>query len=115
MQYYQNTGLSSAQLAWSSPTLAKGVIPQSQLYPRAPASLSLIGVLAGSGVQLQVDGLPGKDYILQASTDLKHWTALQTNVAVPDPNVSLPTNLTFFVDLAATNFPARFYRVLERP
>ena len=43
------------------------------------------------GLQLQVNGLPGKDYILQASTNFKNWTALQTNVAVPNPSVSLPT------------------------
>jgi hypothetical protein len=115
MQYYQNTGASSAQLAWSSPNTAKSIVPQSQLYPQSPARLWLLGVPAVTGVQLQVNGLPGKDYILQASTDLKNWTALQTNLAVPDPNVSLPTNLTFFVDLKATNFPSRFYRVLQRP
>jgi hypothetical protein len=115
MQYYQNTGLSSAHLAWSSPSIAKSIVPQSQLYPQSPARLSLIGVPAGGGVQLRVNGLPGKDYILKASTDLKNWTALQTNLAVPDPNVSLPTNLTFFVDLTATNFPSRFYRVLQQP
>jgi hypothetical protein len=115
MEYYQDTGPSSAQLAWSSPNVAKNVIPQSQLYPQSPARLSLSGVPAGSGVQLQVNGLLGKDYILQASTNLKNWVALQTNLAVPDPNVSLPTNLTFFVDLTATNFPARFYRVLQQP
>jgi len=68
-----------------------------------------------TGVQVQVDGLPGKDYILQASTNLKNWTALQTNIAVPDPSVVLPTNLTFFVDLTAANLPSRFYRVLQQP
>jgi hypothetical protein len=115
MQYYQNLGTSWAHLSWSSPSLGKGVIPQSQLYPRSPARLSLLGVAPGSGVQIQVDGLPGKDYILQASTNLKNWTALRTNFAVPAPSVALPTNRTFFVDLAATNFPSRFYRVLQRP
>jgi hypothetical protein len=115
MEYYEDTGVSSAQLAWSSPSTTMSVIPQSQLYPQSPAGLTLIGVQAGSGVRIQVDGLPGKGYILQSSRDLKHWTALQTNLAAPDPNVSLPTNLTFFVDLTATNFPSRFYRVLQQP
>lgn len=115
MQYYQNLGPAAAHLSWSSPSLGKEVIPQSQLYPQAPAHLSLLGIPAASGVKLQVDGLPGKDYILQTSTNLKNWTALQTNFAVPDPSISLPTNLTFFVDLTATNFPSRFYRVLQRP
>jgi hypothetical protein len=114
MEFYQNGGSAEAHLAWSSPSTTKRIIPQSQLYPRAPASVSFISGPA-RGVQLEVNGLPGKDYILQASTDLKSWTALQTNLAVPDPNVSLPTNLTFFVDLKATNFPSRFYRVLQQP
>jgi hypothetical protein len=115
MQYYQNAGDSWAHLAWSSPSLGKGAIPQSQLYPRSPARLSLFGAPAGDGLKIRVDGLPGKDYILQASSNLKTWTALQTNFAVPDPSAVVPTNLTFFVDLTATNFPSRFYRVLQRP
>jgi hypothetical protein len=115
MEYFQNLGPAAAHLSWSSPSLGKTVVPQSQLYPRSPAHLSLLGRPPGSGVQVQVDGLPGKDYILQASANLKNWTALKTNFAVPDPSVALPTNLTFFVDLTATNFPARFYRVLQGP
>jgi hypothetical protein len=115
MEFYQNGTTPSAQLAWSSPSTTRRIIPQSQLYPRSPARLSLLGVPAKSGVKLQVNGLPGKGYILQASTDLKSWTGLQTNLAVPDPSVALPTNLTFFVDLKVTNFPSRFYRVLQQP
>jgi hypothetical protein len=90
-----------------------GTIPKTQLYPRAPAILSVLGGPKG-GLQIQVNGLPGKDYILQASSNLKNWTALRTNVAVPNPKVSLPTNLTFFVDFTATNFSSRFYRVLQQ-
>src|SRR5439155_13906250 len=115
MQFYQYGTSPLAQLAWSSPSTSKRIIPQTQLYPRAPARLSLMGHPSGNGVQIQVNGLPGKDYILQASTNLKNWTALKTNFAVPDPNVSLPTNLTFFVDVTAANFPSRFYRVLQQP
>jgi hypothetical protein len=114
MEFYQNEASPSAQLAWSSPSTTKRIIPQSQLYPQAPAAVSFLSPPVG-GVQLQVNGLPGKDYILKASTDLHNWTALHTNLAVPDPNLSLPTNLTFFVDLTATNFPSRFYRVLQQP
>jgi len=113
MQYYQNGASPSAQLAWSSPSTTKRIIPQSQLYPRAPATVSIIGSPVGSRIQIQVNGLPGKDYILQSSANLKNWTALKTNFAVADPSVVLPTNLTFFVDTTATNFPAKFYRVLQ--
>jgi len=33
MEYYENGGGAVAQLAWSSPTVTKSIIPQSQLYP----------------------------------------------------------------------------------
>jgi len=115
MEFYQNGASPAAYLAWSSPSTTKRIIPQSQLYPHSPARLSVLGVPSGGGVRVQVDGLPGKDYILQASTDLKNWTALKTNIAEPDPDVSVPTNLTFFVDLAAANLPSKFYRVLQEP
>src|SRR5205085_7917162 len=94
MEFFQNGASPSAHLAWSSPSTTKRIIPQSQLYARAPAALVFLGGPA-RGVQLQVNGLPGKDYILQASTDLNSWTALRTNVAPPNPDLSLPTNLTF--------------------
>jgi PA14 domain/Chitobiase/beta-hexosaminidase C-terminal domain len=112
MEFYQDGASPAAYLAWSSASTAKQIIPQSQLYPRAPAIVSVISAPAG-GAKLQVNGLPGKDYILQASADLKNWTGLQTNLAPPNPDLTVPTNLTFFVDLKATNFPARFYRVLQ--
>lgn len=114
LEFFQNGASPAAHLAWSSPSTTKRIIPQTQLYPRSPAVVTFNGGPTG-GVQLQVNGLPGKDYILQASTDLKNWTALHTNVAVPDPNVFLPTNLTFFVDQTPANFPSRFYRVLQQP
>ncbi len=46
-------------------------------------------------------GTAGAQYIVQASTDLIHWVALQTNVA--------PFN---FVDSNAAQFPRRFYRTI---
>jgi len=115
MEFYQNGASPAAYLAWSSPSTTKQIIPQSQLYPKAPARLSLLGVPSGSGVQVEVNGLPGKDYILQASPDLKNWSPLQTNLSPPNPDLTLPTNLTFFVDLKTTNFPSKFYRVLQQP
>ena len=44
-------------------------------------------------------------YILESFTDQEGWTAFQTNHVAP----------VEFVDIAATNLPARFYRVrMER-
>jgi len=64
-----------------------------------------------SGCEPQPDGnfkltgrtTPNRIYLMEASTDLAHWTALSTNVA--DPNGWIQ-----FVDLNATNHPFRFYR-----
>jgi hypothetical protein len=38
MEYVENTGKAQAKLSWSTPTLAKQVIPQSQLYTTAPTT-----------------------------------------------------------------------------
>jgi hypothetical protein len=56
--------------------------------------------------QLGFFGTPGSNYVLQASTNLLNWTPLSTNVA--------PTNMFNLYDLGATNFPYRFYRVLQQ-
>ena len=47
---------------------------------------------------------PGQTYVVQASTNLTNWAAISTNSAV--------SNLLHFVDLKATNFHQRFYRVV---
>ncbi len=36
VDYYENVGGATAQLAWSTPSQVKGIVPQSQLYPAAP-------------------------------------------------------------------------------
>ena len=48
---------------------------------------------------------PGHTYVLQASTDLQHWSNLRTNVAT--------TGTLTFSDLFDRSFPQRFYRVVE--
>ena len=47
----------------------------------------------------------GGSYILEASTNLTDWVPLLTNTTA--------TNLFFFLDANAANFPYRFYRVLQ--
>ena len=50
---------------------------------------------------------PGQTYVVQTSTNLNstNWSSISTNTAVA-------TNLLHFVDLKATNFLQRFYRVV---
>jgi hypothetical protein len=51
---------------------------------------------------VQLTGTPGHPYILEASTDLAHWTPISTNRLV-----SVSTNLT---DASYSEHPTRFYR-----
>jgi len=64
-----------------------------------PPSLDL--KVAGGVSTVTLTGTQGDSCILQASSDLVHWTNLQTN--------ALPT---VFVDSAASQLPIRFYRAM---
>ncbi len=63
------------------------------------------GFSANGTFQLGFSGAPGGDYILQATTDLIDWTSIATNQAT--------NNFFELVDPNATDFPYRFYRVME--
>jgi Immunoglobulin domain len=56
---------------------------------------------AGGVSTLTLTGTQGENYILQASSNLVHWTNLHTN--------ALPM---IYVDSAASQFPLRFYRAI---
>ena len=56
--------------------------------------------------QLNFLGVPGSNYVLQATTNFVNWTALSTSTAT--------TNPVILFDPAATNFPFRFYRVQQQ-
>jgi hypothetical protein len=114
MEYYNYFGEPSAQLAWSSPSTVKAIIPQSQLYPTfSPSFVSSTNAFVGGQLQLQLFGLPGKDYVLQATTNFANWTSLSTNFSPIDPGVAVPTNLFNFTDSSPTNLPYQFYRAWQ--
>lgn len=60
--------------------------------------------LSNGQFRLQVAGLPGYNYVVQASTDLVSWLPLQTN---PAPFL--------FLDSAAGGYRCRFYRTMLLP
>ncbi len=63
---------------------------------------------SGNSFQFDVVGTtPGKTNIIESSTNLIHWVAINTNVA---------TSVGFsFTDTTAQNSPARFYRTRQSP
>jgi hypothetical protein len=70
------------------------------VYATAAASLAAPAAPAGQ-FAVAVSGVPGYQYVVQASTDLVNWVSLQTN--------SAPFN---FVDSNASQYSQRFYRTL---
>jgi hypothetical protein len=57
--------------------------------------------------QFTVTGVPGSNAIVQGSTNLQTWLPLATN--------PLSQGSFTFTDKLATNYSARFYRVLLSP
>ncbi len=56
--------------------------------------------------QLHFAGAAGSNYVLEATTNLITWVPLATNVPV--------SNVFTLVDTNASNFPIRFYRVIQQ-
>jgi hypothetical protein len=61
--------------------------------------------LTNKTLQLGFSGVTGSNYVLQASTNLATWVSITTNTA--------SASQIYFVDPRASNFPARYYRVLQ--
>jgi hypothetical protein len=63
------------------------------------------GISTNGAFQLGFSGMLSGSYVLQATTDLIDWTSLATNQGT--------NNVFELFDSNASNFPYRFYRVLE--
>lgn len=61
--------------------------------------------LADGIVHLPFNGVPGRPYVLQSTTDFRNWIPLSTN--------SSPTGSWEWTDSIGTNRPLRFYRAVE--
>jgi len=80
-------------------------IAASAVFVVAPGGTFTTSGFAPNGIfQMGFASVPGSNYVLQATTNFINWVTLSTN---------LPTNGVFnLFDPQASNFPARFYRVL---
>jgi hypothetical protein len=72
--------------------------------PPIPPLLSAITRQADGNVKLSASGEPNQAYLVQAGTDLVNWSVISTNTA--DTNGAV-----LFLDLDATNYSTRFYRL----
>ena len=91
--------------AFAADTNFYNSIVVSALFTVQPLYFTAAGFLTNQQFQLGFMGVAGSNYVLQASTNLTTWTPLSTNTAA--------TNWFNFLDPNATNFPYRFYRVLQ--
>lgn len=81
-------------------------VAASALFQVQPLYFTSQTILPDGQFQLGFTGVPGSNYVLQATTDFITWTPVATNLAV--------TNAFILVDPQASNFPYRFYR-MEQP
>ena len=80
-------------------------VAASALFLVQPLDFTGESFLANQQFQMSFAGVPGSNYVLQATTNFVTWVPISTNLAV--------TNLFNLVDPGATNYPYRFYRVVQ--
>jgi hypothetical protein len=76
------------------------------LFDIQPFSFTSMGFTTGHVFQLELSGAAGSNYVLQATTNFINWTPLVTNLAA--------SNIFNLQDPGASNFPYRFYRVIQQ-
>ena len=58
-------------------------------------------------MRISASGVPGQNYVVQATTDLRTWATI--GAAAADSNGHLD-----FLDLSSRNYPSRFYRLVQQ-
>jgi hypothetical protein len=71
--------------------------------PPVQISIASLQMQADGGMKLNVSGNPSQVCVIEASTDLVHWTAISTNAADANGKLSV-------TDTDARNHSSRFYR-----
>ena len=80
------------------------VAAQLNVYTNTAPTISTPAKTINGQFGFQVDGVPGTKYVVQASTDLKTWTSIRTNIA--------PFT---FIDSNSVSFSERYYRSFYQP
>ena len=81
-------------------------VAASAVFTVQPVYFTSASFLTNRQFQMGFIGVTGSNYVLQATTNFSNWIPISTNTAL--------TNLFNLVDPGATNFPYRFYRVLQQ-
>jgi uncharacterized repeat protein (TIGR03806 family) len=81
-------------------------VAASAIFVVQPLYFTSASFLPNGQFQLGFAGATSNNYVLQATTNFVNWIPLSTNLAT--------TNLFDLFDPNATNFPYRFYRVLQQ-
>lgn len=93
----------SVQIVDPNTTSAEKIYRAVPLAGSVPPAPLLSGFKTGNGIfSFVLNGPVGSNYVIQASTDLVHWTPFSTNTVSPDGSVVI-------VDLNPTS-PQKFYR-----
>ncbi|MGA2245794.1 MAG: PA14 domain-containing protein [Verrucomicrobiota bacterium] len=71
-----------------------------------PLYFTSVNFLPDEQLQLDFTAVAGGNYVLEATTNFITWTLISTNAAL--------TSQLFLIDPSATNYPYRFYRVLQQ-
>jgi hypothetical protein len=102
IQFHNPAGLTDG--TYPARILSNGEIVPSAGGP-LPANMAL--QVQPTGMQVTLHGEAGRNYIIETSTDLQHWT--------PWTNVVNSTGTMTVTDTDSTNYPARFYRARLAP
>jgi hypothetical protein len=107
--YYANFPMvfgGNVRTSWDGTILGvvQGTIYLSLPPPRQPFELSVTPGVSNAGAGFELSGPAGYTYYVEASTDLVNWVNIATLV---NTNGSVT-----FSDAGATNYAARFYRVV---
>jgi hypothetical protein len=81
-------------------------VAASAFFNAQPLYLTSMGLSPNNGFQLELLGMTGSNYVLQATTNFIDWTPIVTNIGT--------TNLLNLMDIDASHYQYRFYRVLQQ-